>query len=219
VAKPLAVVILAAGEGTRMKSAVHKVLHEAAGRPLLEHVLRAVAPLKPERTVVVVGHGAQAVRTRFKDAGVGFVTQDFGSGYGTGHALMQTEAAMRGFSGDLLVLNGDGPLLTTATLERLREVHAGRSGMTLLTCHVESPTGLGRIVRDAAGGVAKIVEEKDASDEERRLREINPGIYLFDERVYELARGLRNDNRAGEYYITDLPGLYLAAGLEVRAAR
>lgn len=212
-----AVVILAAGQGTRMRSPLPKVLHEAAGKPLLEHVLLAVTPLGPERTVVIVGHRADDVEARFRDYPVTFVRQDFGLGYGTGLALKQTQGALSGFAGDLLVLNGDGPLVKTATLRALVQAQAEQGeGMTLLTCVVRDPYGLGRIVRKDDGSVARIVEEKDATPEERALREINPGLYVFDRHVFELAAQLSNDNTSGEYYITDMVDLYLKAGYRVQ---
>lgn len=217
----LGVVILAAGQGTRMRSPLPKVLHEAAGKPLLEHVLLATLPLKPERTVVVVGHRAEDVEERFSgyaEQGVRFVRQDFTLGYGTGIAFRQTESALAGFGGDVLVLYGDGPLIRTETLRRLTRTHAAAGdGMTLLTTEVENPYGLGRIIRAADGSVARIVEEKDATSAERLLREINPGIYVFDRRVFELAARLTNDNAAGEYYLTDMVNLYLGAEFPVRA--
>lgn len=212
------VVILAAGQGTRMRSPLPKVLHHAAGKPLLEHVLLAVAPLSPERTVVVVGHQAAAVEARFADFPLTFVRQDFSLGYGTGLALKQAQGALADFDGDLLVLNGDGPLLKTQTLRALVQAQAEQGdGMTLLTCVMSDPRGLGRIVRNPDGSVARIVEEKDATPEERALREVNPGLYVFDRHVFELAAQLDNNNASGEFYITDLVDLYLRAGYRVRA--
>ena len=144
--------------------------------------------------------------------------QDFGLGYGTGLAFRQTERAFEGFAGDVLVLYGDGPLIRTETLRTLVETHAAAGeGMTLLTTAVENPYGLGRIVRGADGSVARIVEEKDATPEERRILEINPGIYVFDRRAFELAARLTDNNAAREYYLTDMVNLYLGAGLPVRA--
>jgi bifunctional UDP-N-acetylglucosamine pyrophosphorylase/glucosamine-1-phosphate N-acetyltransferase len=221
----VAAVVLAAGQGTRMRSPLPKVLHEAAGKPLLEHVLLALAPLKAEHTVVVIGHKADEVRARFANVpvaeGVTWVLQR--EQLGTGHALAQArvvlEAPLAG-GGAVLVVNGDGPLLRTETLRALVSQQLEQSqGMTLLTCEVADPTGLGRIVRHADGSVARIVEEKDASPEERALREINPGIYAFDRHVFELLERLGNDNASGEFYITDLVGLYLEAGLRVQAVR
>ncbi|MFA7461000.1 MAG: NTP transferase domain-containing protein [Trueperaceae bacterium] len=213
---PVAVVVLAAGEGKRMRSSLAKSLHEVAGRPILDHVLRAAAPLGAERTVVLVGVNGQQVTERFAGrAGVEFVTQDFSTGYGTGHALREAGKALAGFAGNIMVLNGDGPLLRPATLAALAASLDGAQGMSLVTCHFSDPTGLGRIVRGEGGRLSRIVEEKDATPEQRAITEINPGVYLFDASVFGRAANLTNDNASGEYYITDLPGLYLSAGLNV----
>ncbi len=215
---PLAVVVLAAGQGTRMKSDLPKVLHEAAGRPLVEHVLRAVYPLGPERVVVVTGYKAEEVEAKLAGESVQFARQT--QQLGTGHALLQTKEVLEDFDGAVMVLNGDGPLLKTETLKRLAQTQGDSgAGMTLVTCEVNDPTGLGRIIRKADGSVAKIVEEKDATEEERHVREINPGIYIFNRDVFSVAAGLSNDNAAGEYYITDLVDLYLRAGHAVQAVK
>ncbi len=218
----LGAVILAAGQGTRMQSPLPKALHEAAGQPLLAHVLNALAPLEPERTVVVVGHAAEAVEARFedysvKDRPVEFVRQDFSLGYGTGAALRQAEAAFAGFEGNIMVLSGDVPLVHTETLRALVQVQAAqKAGMTLLTCTMRNPYGMGRIVRSEDGSVARIVEEKDLTPAEKSIHEINPALYVFDRHVFALAAELRDDNAAGEYYITDLVGLYLNAHYPVQ---
>lgn len=214
---PLAVVVLAAGEGKRMRSSSPKVLHELVGQPLLQHVLDAARPLEPERLVVLVGVGGDSVRERFADQpDLTFVTQEFATGYGTGHALRESAKGLTDFRGNVLVLNGDGPLLRTQTLSALVDSLSDGSGMALVTCHFSDPSGLGRVVRGADGQLAAIVEEKDASAAEKALTEVNPGVYLFDATVFERARALTADNAAGEYYITDLPGFYLAAGESVR---
>lgn len=213
---PLAIVVLAAGEGKRMRSSLPKVLHEVAGRPILEHVLRAAEPLKPERIVVMVGFGGDQVVQSFRDyPGVTFVYQDFSTGYGTGHALRESAKGLEGFTGNLMVLNGDGPMLRTDTLSSLAASVADGEGMALVTCHFSDPTGLGRIVRDASGAFSAIVEHKEATPEQLALDEINPGVYLFDDTVFDRAKLLDNSNASGEYYITDLPGLYLQAGQRV----
>jgi UDP-N-acetylglucosamine diphosphorylase/glucosamine-1-phosphate N-acetyltransferase len=217
----LAVVILAAGQGTRMKSALPKMLHEAAGRPLLEHVLRAARPLKPERLVVVIGHGADQYREKYPQAtdpqaDFTFVYQE--RRLGTGHALMQARETLKGKADEIMVLNGDGPLLHAETLKALlaRQRRSG-SGMTMLTCRVDNPGGLGRIVRAQDGSVEAIVEEKDATAEQKSIKEINPGVFVFDREVFALAERLSSENAAGEYYITDLVGLYLEEAKPVQA--
>jgi bifunctional UDP-N-acetylglucosamine pyrophosphorylase / glucosamine-1-phosphate N-acetyltransferase len=211
----LSVVILAAGMGTRMKSRLPKVLHEAAGRPLVEHVVLSVQPLKPDKIILVIGNGADHVRARMQRHPVTFVLQE--KQLGTGHALLQTQDELKTMKGDVMVLNGDGPLLKTETLARLYEAQKGQAGMTLITCNVSNPTGLGRIIRDEHGNIRDIIEEKDTTPQQKKLTEINPGIYIFDNTVFEKAKGLGNSNKAGEYYITDLPAHYLSAGSKVRS--
>jgi bifunctional UDP-N-acetylglucosamine pyrophosphorylase / glucosamine-1-phosphate N-acetyltransferase len=209
------VVILAAGMGTRMKSKFPKVVHEAAGRPLVEHVLRAVEPLKPSKIIVVVGHGADFVKERLAHYEVTFVLQE--KQLGTGHALLQTESVLNDLQSDVLVLNGDGPLLKTETLQAIFNEQLGKPGMTLLTCKVADPTGLGRIIRDANGQIQSIIEEKDTTSEQKKIAEVNPGFYMFDKTVFDKAKNLSNQNKSGEYYITDLPALYLKEGHNVRS--
>ncbi|HET8984526.1 MAG TPA: NTP transferase domain-containing protein [Trueperaceae bacterium] len=207
-------VVLAAGKGTRMRSELHKVLHEAAGLPLLEHVLRALRPVQPSSTVVIVGHGSAAIRRRFAGTGVQFAEQT--ELLGTGHALLQAAPVLSGTGRPVLVLNGDGPLITPETIAALAAAQGNLHGMTLVTSEVTEPRGLGRIVRTASGDVAGIVEEKDATADQLLITEINPGIYAFDASVFERALQLGNDNNSGEYYITDLLSQYRAAGLPVR---
>ena len=212
----LAVVVLAAGKGTRMRSRLHKMLHEVVGRPLLDHVLRAVEPLRPERVLVVVGHGAEEVVDRFRASGADFVVQE--PQLGTGHALMVTRPHFADYGGDILVLNGDAPLLQAETLARLLRHHRScGAGMTMLTYRVADPSGLGRVRRAEDGSVLGVVEDRDLSDADRERNEIVPGFYLFDRRVFELGERLDDDNAQREFYITDLPGIYLAEGLPVEA--
>lgn len=213
------VVILAAGKGTRMRSQLPKMLHEAAGLPLLEHVLRAVAPLAPHKVVVVIGHGADQYRERFAENSrrgeLEFVDQP--QQLGTGHALLQAREPLAGTGGNVVVLNGDGPLVRSSTIAALSAALGTSKGMALVTCDVSEPDGLGRVLRDSSGAVTGIVEHKDASEAQLALREINPGIYAFDSGVFDLCARLSNDNAAGEYYITELLELYLKAGMPVVA--
>jgi bifunctional UDP-N-acetylglucosamine pyrophosphorylase / glucosamine-1-phosphate N-acetyltransferase len=212
----VAVVVLAAGQGTRMRSAKPKVLHDVAGKPILAHVLAAASVLAPERTVVVVGHGADEVRARCGLPGVEFALQS--EQLGTGHAVLAAAEVLGPWGGTLLVLNGDAPLLTSESLARLLGAHhAGGEGMTLLTYEVDDPSGLGRVVRGADGRVERIVEERDTDAATRALREVSPGCYAFDPRVWGLLRSLGAGNAAGEYYLTDVVTAYLSAGLPVRA--
>jgi bifunctional UDP-N-acetylglucosamine pyrophosphorylase / glucosamine-1-phosphate N-acetyltransferase len=214
-----AVVVLAAGQGTRMRSRLPKVLHEVAGAPMLAHVLTAAEAVTPDPLVVVVGHGAEAVRARFADADVVFVEQSVQRG--TGDAVASCAETLAGHPGPIVVLSGDGPLVAGASIRRLVEAHraAGGDGMTLLTVEVEDPTGLGRVVRGRDGGVRAIVEQKDADEATLALREVNPGSYAFDTRLWDLLPTLRDENAAGELYLTDLVVAYLQAGASVRAVR
>lgn len=209
-----ATVIFAAGLGTRMKSKFPKVLHEAAGRPLVEQVIRAVLPLKPEKIVVVIGHGAELVKEKLSAYELTFVHQK--EQLGTGHALMTAEEGLKDFEGDVLVLNGDGPLLRTETLEQLVATQADKPGMTVATCKFSNPYGMGRIIRSSEGKLEAIIEEKDASPEQRKITEVNPGLYVFDSTVFAKTKRLTNNNKGGEYYVTDVPLLYLQDGQEVR---
>ncbi len=214
----LAVVILAAGEGTRMKSKYHKAMQEVAGRPILEHILRAIEPLKPERTVLIVGYGENQIRKRFKDnESISFITQDFEQGYGTGAAFMQAAPELAGFDGDVLALYGDGPLLKTETLERLSTAQKTHNGMSLVTAIVADPTGMGRIIKNDDGTIAAIVEEKDANSEQKAINEVNPSIFLFDKDIFNIGKNLDNKNASNEYYLTDMVELYIKAGKTVKA--
>ena len=182
---PLAAIVLAAGLGTRMRSARAKVLHELGGRPLLRYPLAAVGSLEPERIVVVVGHQADQVRDAADASGlpgIRAVLQE--EQRGTGHAVRCALPALDGFSGDVLILYGDVPLIRPETLRRLVEAHRQqRAHLSLLTVRQADPTGYGRIVRDPDGRVRGIVEERDATAEEKTITEINPGVYCVRRRV------------------------------------
>jgi bifunctional UDP-N-acetylglucosamine pyrophosphorylase / glucosamine-1-phosphate N-acetyltransferase len=202
------VVILAAGQGTRMKSALPKVLHPVAGRPMIEHVLRAATYVSPSTTTVVIGHQANILRGRLRDRpALGFAVQE--PQLGTGHALQQVEPLLQGRTGTLLLLSGDVPLLRPATLERLLTAHrTARAAATIVTAIVERPYGYGRIIR-TSGRVARIVEERDASPAQRKVREINSGIYAFDlPPLFDALRAVAAANAQGEYYLTDLIAIY-----------
>ena len=212
----LHIVILAAGKGTRMKSALPKVLHPLAGRSLVEHVLRTADILNAASTVLVVGHGADDVRAALAEhPGLDFVVQ--APQLGTGHALMQTEPVLAGKTGTLLLLYADVPLLESGTLLRLLERHRNaKASATVLTAALDDPYGYGRIVRDQSGDILRIVEERDASGEEREIKEINSGIYALSMGpLFDALRSLATDNSQGEYYLTDLVSIYRQRGLRV----
>jgi bifunctional UDP-N-acetylglucosamine pyrophosphorylase/glucosamine-1-phosphate N-acetyltransferase len=211
----LHVVVLAAGKGTRMRSTRPKVLHAAAGLPLIEHILGTAESLHPQSILIVVGHQADHLKEALgKRLGLTFATQE--PQLGTGHALLQTEPLLRGRRGTVLLMSGDVPLLRRETLERLVRTHQDRSAAaTLLTAVVDNPDGYGRIVRDT-GQIAAIVEHKDASPRERAVKEINSGVYAFDlPPLFEALRSIGSANAQGEYYLPDLVRIYRARGLTV----
>jgi UDP-N-acetylglucosamine diphosphorylase/glucosamine-1-phosphate N-acetyltransferase len=207
---PLAIVIIAAGKGTRMRSPLAKVLHPLAGRPLITHVLDVAASLAPQQIVVIVGHQADAVRQVCAPYGVACVLQE--PQLGTGHAVAQAEAVLADFLGDVLILYGDVPLVQPDTLRALWETHQRQQAtLTVLTALLDNPTGYGRIVRDSAGRIARIVEERDASAAEKALREINSGVYCLQApflfpALHQVGRG----NAQGEQYLTDVVAIAVA---------
>ncbi len=207
-------VILAAGKGTRMKSAVAKVLHDLAGKPLVEHVLRAVKSAGIKRRIVVVGHQADRVREVLgKDCLYALQGQQLG----TGHAVQQTEKLWPKGGGTLLVLCGDTPLITAETIKRLIQEHRrSKAVCSVLTAQVPDPAGYGRIIRNRQGDVERIVEEKDATDHEKQIMEINTGCYCFDQGELRTALSqLTVANARGEYYLTGVVGYFQRQGLTV----
>ena len=206
------IVILAAGTGKRMRSALPKVLHPLAGRPLLAHVIDTARALKPTRLVVVVGHGAEAVRQAVAAPDVQFAAQE--QQLGTGHAVQQA-LPLFDPSEPTLVLYGDVPLTRASTLQALTD-RAGRGGYGVLTVTLDDPSGYGRIVRDQHGKVSRIVEQKDATPEQLKIAEINTGIIVAPtERLGGWLAALKNDNAQGEFYLTDAVEMAIEAGLEV----
>jgi len=212
---PLSVVILAAGQGKRMKSDLPKVLQPVAGRPLLKHVIDTARELSASDIHVVYGHGGERVREALAAENVTWALQ--AEQLGTGHALQQ---AMPGVPDDhlVLVLYGDVPLTQAATLQRLIDAAAGGEALAILSVRMQDPTGYGRIVRDRAGTVARIVEHKDANQKERAIDEVNTGLMAASaRRMREWLAQLRNDNAQGEYYLTDVVVMAAKAGLKVNA--
>lgn len=208
------VVVLAAGEGKRMKSTLPKVLHPLLGRTLLGHVLSAAAPLGADRTVVVVGHGADQVRAHLSEVAPDATPVLQAEQLGTGHAVRIALDAVPDGAGTVVVINGDVPLLRPETVGALVTAHEeAAAAATVLAAEVPDPTGLGRIVRDADGRLEQIVEERDADPTQRAIREINAGIYAFDAvRLREALGKLSTDNDQGEEYLTDVFGLLRSAG-------
>ncbi|MBU1320159.1 MAG: NTP transferase domain-containing protein [candidate division Zixibacteria bacterium] len=210
---PLVAVVLAAGKGKRMKSDLPKVLHLLAGKPIIEHVLDTLRELDIDKTVVVVGHQAERVIDAISRFGVSFAEQK--QQLGTGHAVQMTEEQLSDFDGDVVVLAGDVPMLRAETVKNLLAEHRKRGAVaTVLTAMLPDPTGYGRIVRDPGGMILKIVEHKDASDDERRISEINTGIFVFEKkRLFEALSRVDNENSQGEYYLTDVMQIFLEQGL------
>lgn len=215
---PLQVVILAAGQGTRMRSGLPKVLHPIAGKPMLRHVIEAAAALNSQKTVAVVGHGAAVVESAMADAGVQFALQL--PQLGTGHAVQMALPALQPLpsDGQVLILYGDVPLIQPSTLRAL--LQAAGDGVGLVTQHLDDPKGYGRIVRDVSGSVICNVEEKDATPDQRKITEVNTGILCLPAKyLTEWLAALSNNNAQGEYYLTDLLGMAVRDGVPVRTVQ
>lgn len=196
-------VVLAAGQGSRMKSKLYKVLHPIAGKPMVGHVIEQVEAAGTDKIVTVVGFGAEKVREYLGDRSEYALQEEQ---LGTGHAVIQAEAQLKGKEGITLVICGDTPLLTSETLTNLFDYHQKQGAKaTILTAHAEDPTGYGRVIRNEQGFVEKIVEQKDADAQEQLVQEINTGTYCFDNRLlFEALSLVDNENVQGEYYLPDV---------------
>ncbi|MGA2090041.1 MAG: bifunctional UDP-N-acetylglucosamine diphosphorylase/glucosamine-1-phosphate N-acetyltransferase GlmU [Endomicrobiales bacterium] len=213
----LAVIILAAGEGTRMKSETAKVVHQVGGRSLVSWVVSAVKGLKPSDVFVIVGHKADQVRHVLSEEKVTFVVQK--NQHGSGHAVLQCAPHLRTFCGDILVLCADTPLITTETLRSLLKYHRdSRYAATVLSANFDDPFGYGRIARRVDGSVEAIIEEKDATAEQRKIHEINSGIYCFSSPdVWSALKKITPNNVKKEYYLTDVIEIFNHGGRTVGA--
>lgn len=200
-------VILAAGEGTRMKSKLPKILHKICGKPLLEYVIYSCDKINVDKDVVIVGHGGEVVKEYFKDSSLIFKSQPIyeGAPYGTGFAVMQAVDEIPDES-VVIILYGDTPLITEETIQKLLDFHkSGNYDATVLSAIFENPKGYGRIVRDGEGNILKIVEDKDATISEKEIQEINSGMYSFNGKALKYAlTKIENNNSQNEYYITDV---------------
>jgi len=196
-------VILAAGQGTRMKSKLYKVLHPVCGKPMVQHVVDQVSMLNVKNIVTIIGHGAEQVKAQLGEKTL-YALQD--EQLGTAHAVMQAKEILGKEEGVTIVVCGDTPLIRHETMEALLKHHEDSTAKaTILTVIADDPTGYGRIVRNESGHVEKIVEQKDATDEERKIQEINSGTYCFDNRaLFEVLSRVTNDNAQGEYYLPDV---------------
>src|SRR6266436_5502859 len=217
----IAVAIMAAGQGTRLKSKYPKVLHEVGGKPLLAHVIAAATSVvQPQDVYAIIGHQADLVRKAVQGTGVNFVLQE--QQRGTGHAIMVCREALSPYE-HVIVLSGDAPLIAPETIARLRDFHLQKkAAMTLLSAELANPTGYGRVIRKSAKGddVKAIVEEKSATPAQKRVREINSGIYAFTIKpLYAKIGSLKTDNAHQEYYLTDMAGVFARAKARVVAIK
>src|SRR5690625_172982 len=197
------VVVLAAGQGTRMKSKLYKVMHPVMGRPMVGHVVQAALDAKVDRVITITGHGSEVVKDYLGDKSE-YVYQE--EQLGTAHAVEQARDFLEGKEGTTLVLSGDTPLITAETISKLMDFHEKEEAKaTVLTAMADDPYGYGRVIRAADGSVGKIVEEKDAPEEEKAVQEINTGTYCFDnKRLFETLQKVDNNNAQGEYYLPDV---------------
>jgi UDP-N-acetylglucosamine pyrophosphorylase len=210
---------MAAGKGKRMKSDLPKVLHPVNHRPMVHYVIDLAKRMQSRRIVLIIGHKRELVEEACREMSVEYAVQ--AEQLGTGHAVLMTEPLLSNEDGEMLVLSGDVPLLTDETIETLIRAHRDNGATaTLLTSDLDDPTGYGRIIRDANGFVQKIVEEKDASPEERKVKEINVGIYVFRSGdIFPAIRQTNNQNAQGEYYLPDVASVFIRSGKKVLAVK
>ncbi len=204
-------IVLAAGQGKRMKSKLYKVLHPVCGKPMVGHVLDVVKEAAAERTVVIVGHGAETVKSYLGDKAE-YALQE--QQLGTGHAVRQAEAMLGAEEGTTIVICGDTPLVQASTIQGMLELHASSgAAATVLTASFGDPTGYGRVIRGADGGVQRIVEQKDCTPDEAAVQEINTGTYCFDnKKLFAALSQVTSNNAQGEFYLTDVIGIFRTAG-------
>jgi UDP-N-acetylglucosamine diphosphorylase/glucosamine-1-phosphate N-acetyltransferase len=209
-------IVLAAGKGTRMKSKLYKVLHQVCGKPMIRHVVDEVGQAKFSKIYVVVGYGAQAVSDCVGTDAVCLLQKEQ---LGTAHAVLQASSRLTGQEGTTIVLCGDTPLVTHETIEKLIDAQEQEhAAAAVLTAHLDDPAGYGRVIRTASGNLDRIVEEKDATDDEKKVTEINTGIYSFDNRLlFETLGKVGNENAQGEYYLPDVIKLLIQASEKVIA--
>ncbi len=215
----MGVILLAAGQGKRMKSSVPKVLHALGGKPLFLYPLAVARKLRPRKITVVIGHGADAVQRSYRGTDVSWVVQE--QQLGTGHAVGCARRSFDHFSGDVLILSGDVPLITQTSLERMIRMHRNeRAALTLMTARLASPTGYGRILRDASGMITGIIEERDATERDKHIQEVNAGVYVASaDFLFTTLERVKNHNQQGEYYLPDIVTIGLAQNQKIVTLR
>jgi len=216
----LRIVVLAAGKGTRMNSDLPKVLHKLNSKTLLDYVLDESELLNPLESILIVGFKKDQVISHTKNrTNLKYVTQK--EQLGTGHAVLQTEGLLKNEKGHILILYGDVPNIKASTLQPIVDNHVmNNRDLTLITAEIEDPTGYGRIIRDESGNLLKIVEEKDCNDYEKKIKEWNPGIYIFKiPEVFEILNKIKTNNASKEYYLTDAIGLAQKSNMQIKAIK
>jgi len=208
-------IILAAGKGVRMKSDLPKVFHKLKGKPMLSYVLNAAKGAGLDKTYVVVGHKSHMIKDFFKDGDIVFVEQE--EQLGTGHAVQQVEPYLKGQNFTVVVLSGDMPLISSGTIRKLIEGHKSEgASATVLVAKMDDPHGYGRVLRDGDGKVERIVEEKDANESEKKVPEVNTGIYCFESKLlFDALRKVNDDNAQREFYLTDTISILKNSGAKV----
>ena len=218
--KELRVVVLAAGKGTRMNSNLPKVLHKLQSKPLIDYVIDESELLNPKEIILVVGFKKESVIKHTKSRiNLKYATQI--EQLGTGHAVLQTNELLKNRRGHILILYGDVPNIKASTLQPIVNDHISNNrDLTLITAEIDDPTGYGRIIRDKKGNLLKIVEEKDCSDDEKKIKEWNPGIYIFKiPEVFKILDNIKTNNASKEYYLTDAIGLAQQSNMQIKAIK
>ncbi len=214
----IAAVIMAAGKGKRMMNPeTPKVMYTIGGKPMIEHVVACAKQFQVYRIIVIVGHQKEKVISHLNNLDPTIETAIQAEQLGTGHAIMQTESALKKFSGDVVILSGDVPLLRASTVTQLIDHHRQtNAAVTVLTTRLSNPSGYGRIVRAFDNSIVKIVEQKDASEDELKINEINSGIYVFQkEPLFDALKRITPNNAQGEYYLTDVVKIFSQQGLSM----